>query len=746
MSTWFTLLSRELAMLALLTVVGAGPAALLHRAHDRVTRAALAPAYGLAVACGVLTTGLWRIPGDKLVVAGLLPLVVASVALVVAARRRGWSPVPERAVGVKDWVQLGVVVVVVLVALGRPMVDLGAVGPIGGYQVADAVGYVAEIDGAQEVSSRTAEGFLDPRADRGEVYWAGVSRGYQQIGYDAVQAPLNVLLGLDATDTHTANLFVLVLIAGLGVFAAVRRLTASSTWAAVAGGVLAAGPFLFTLVMDGSQGALAGLCLLVPFGLAAWTAWGSRRWLDAALAGVLFGGVMAAYPLWIPHLVLAMGFAGAWLLVRRRLLPVRTLVGGLAVLGVVAIAVAPYPFLRNVEYWRAILEGTQSYNGLPAYDVRLPVLYGWIAQTVDFYGRVQPGDALFSAWLVPFGAAFVAFVGLRRFPAARVLLALAGAGALLCLFVVYGQDCTYCGQRNLLPLAPAGMVALGVGLAALAVRHHRLVAVAAAAVLLGFVGAAQADTAARVADAAYVLDPEVKDVLDALPSPAVSVHMEGFGQGDKPKMEEPAVYHALNERVDGPPSINMFIDDFDAQAYIGGKREAGPELQLDHRYVLSRFASVAFGTRRGVRRAGPIALSERLGRYDVTVEGGIKAAMSNVDGRGLAWLAPGVPLTFFVTGGRSEPLWVRFRMREVTSITVLPGEDLDARRTGDGKDLEVCVRTSDRTGPGRLASVNLEQGEQPPPPPVPEYAPPPPSTAGYLTEVDVSTSDCSPLR
>lgn len=726
-------------MLVLLGVLGAGPAALLHASHDRVTRVALAPAYGLALGCGLLTTALWKVPGDKLAWLGLLPLCVASLALAAWRTRRGQSPHHDTA-GRTDWLQLALVVLVVLVAASRPLGDLGSVGFIGGYQIADSDGYVAEIDGAMQVSIDTAQTYAEPLADRGIAYWAAIANGYQQIGYDAVQASVNPLLGLHASDTQAPFLIVLLAVGALSVFAFVRVLTRSSSWGAVAGGVLAAGPVLLTLVMDGSQGALAGLVLLVPFALAGVVALRTRRWLDVVLAGVLAGGLQAAYPLWIPHVALAALPVLAYVLARR-VVGVGALVKGLALLVGVAIVTALYAFTRNVEYWRSIIDGTQSFAGLPVYDVRFGTLPQWVLQTRDFYDRVPFGDAFFSAFLLPAALVALIGVGLWRVRAALVLAGLIVAGAVLAQYVVDAQDCSYCGQRNLLPLAPALMALVGVGVAAL--RRTPLVLAAGAAVLV-VVAVPYSHTSARIADAAYVVDPEVRTALDALQDPAAGVHLEGFGQGDKPKMEEPAVYHVVDERVPGAPSYAAFVDDLGAQQYLGGKRDPGPELRLDRRYVLSRFAEVDHRDRRVVRRAGPIALEERTGRYDVTIEGGVKVSMSNADRRGRAWLAPGVPLVFFVVGGREEPLWLRIGIREVTNVGVRPGKDLDARRRGDGHDLDVCVQTDD-VGPGRLASLELDQAPGPPPPKVPKYAAPAVTGAGYVTSVDVVDRDCSPL-
>lgn len=744
MTVWFELLTRELAMLALLCAMGSGPVALLHRSYDRATRLALTPAYGLALGMCVLTTGLWRIPGYKLVWIGLVPLALLSVAVaLVVRRRRQAQPEPLRRA---DALQLAAVVGVVLVALSWPLASRDTPGPIGGYAVADAAGYLGEIDGAQQQSIRTARDSPPPFADLTLEKWHGVSGNIQQIGFDPIEATANELLGLDATDTLAAFLIAVLAVTALGVFATVRMATGTRSPAAVLAAWLCAGPLFIQILMDGSQGAIVGQALILPFALAAATALRHRRLVDLLLAGLLAAGLQTGYPLFVPPVVLAAAAVLLVLLVRHRRVPGRVVLG-LGGLIAVAIALTPVAFSRNVDYWGQILRGEFSFDGLPAYDLPWSVIPGWILQTREFYFLPHlswsDADQLLVGAVAPLALVTLIAFGIARFRFAGWLVAIVGACALLALYTAQSESCSYCAQRNLLPTGPVLAALVGVSLAAVASSGRRgaVAALVLAGVTLALVGDKHLVESRREANAAYLLDPGVRDVLEHLPQDG-PVHLEGFGQTDKRKMELPVVYHATNEATKAPLSILGVVDDGDAQQYIGGRRDTGPELRTDYRYVLTRHAAVDSG-RRVIARSGPIALEERTENLDVTVEGGTNVAFSHVDPKGEAYLAPGLPLTLFVVGGTDAPAWVRIELEELSPTNVRPGLDLDARRRG--RKIEICVQA--RGGPpGRIAEVEFDgravpTGRRP----RGEFTPPSPASFARVLSVRATQRDCSPL-
>lgn len=734
-------------MLALLTAIGAAPVALLHRSHGRAVRLALAPAYGLALGMCVLTTGLYAIPGYKLVFLGLIPLVVASLLVAHGVRRRRAPedrPEPEPAR--RAFVQVAAVAAIVLAAHSWPLGTLATVGPIGGYAVADAAGYTAEIIGAQERSIRTTARTPGELSDLTLNYWRGISQGFQQIGFDAIEAPANELLRLNATDTLAPFLIALLAVIGLGIFAAVRTFTGIPSWAAVLAGGLAAGPLFLQLHMDGSQGAIVGQALILPFALAFMAALRHQRWQDLVLLGLLAGGIQTGYPLFVPPVVIACGAVLTILAIRHRQVPGRMLLG-LGALIAIAEVVTPYAFSRNVIYWRSILDGSLSYEGLPVYDLPFERLIGWLLQTREFYELVPLADAPVTAAVIPFVLLGIAAFGVWKFRTAAWLLTFVGAAALLALYTAKSEGCSYCTQRNLLPTGPVIAALVGIGVTALATRL-RGAGLVAGAVAAGWVGYMHLEEAERIRVGGYVVDPEIREVVKRVPDDAsgAPVHIEGFGQTPKAPMEEPLAYHALNEQTQGPISIAAVLDDNRGQQYIGGRREApGQELRPDYRWVFTRLGTVQT-QRKTIARSGPIALQERASPVDVTIESGVSVPYIDVDPSGPVYLTPGVPLQLLVSGARPDQrTWVRIVLQELGALEVSGGPDVDARRLA-GKRIEVCLRARGRQ-PARLAAVAFD-GSRPAPgrPPRSEHEIAPPGSAARVVSVRASLRDCSRLR
>ena len=111
---------------------------------------------------------------------------------------------------------------VILGSFSYPFAQRHTVGPDGGYAIADAAGYLSEIDGEQHDSIRQSDRLHAPFADLSLSYWAGYAQGNQQLDVSALESNVNDLLGLGATDTQSAFLIAVILIGALGVFAVVR--------------------------------------------------------------------------------------------------------------------------------------------------------------------------------------------------------------------------------------------------------------------------------------------------------------------------------------------------------------------------------------------------------------------------------------------------------------------------------------------------------------------------------------------
>jgi hypothetical protein len=757
MHVWYALLARELVMFVFLLLVGLGPVAFLPGRVDRASRVALAPAFGLAVAMCVLVTAVWRVPLDK--GAWLLPLLaVASVGLAVWRARREPPDAPGRApwrIGKSALAQLLLVAVVVMGSLSQPLVRRDSVGPVG-YGVADADGYVLQQDGMAKESIYAAEREHPPWRDLTIQDWYGAASGFQQVGFAPVAADVAVLLGLGASETYSSFVIALLLVGAFGAFAAVRVVTRSRSWAAPLAGALIGGPFFIQLFVDGSEGAIAGLVLVLPLLLAGHFALREHRASGLILFALLVAGLQTAYPLLVPPLALAGTIVLAMGAVRRfrrgavaRSELVRA-VGALAGVLVLAAAITPVAFERNVRYWRSILDGTYSFVGLPKYDLPIGVIPGWLAQARDFYylphlAALTTQQTLNSIF-VPLALAGVVGYGIWRYRATAIAIPVAVAAGLLAYYTMEHNQCSYCVQRNLLVIEPLTVAGIGVGLAALLASHRRALHVLAgviAVMALVAVGDKALDISRREADAAYIFDRQTRQALAALPAPAsATLELEGFGQGPKAQMEDPLAYSAAYETLGHPPSIAAESDDNHGLQYLGGPRPVGVEFDPGYRYVLTRLAGI-HTARRVIARYGPIALEERQ-PLDALVTAGVDVALARNEPLGMAWVQNLLPVTVWVSGAQpAQRVWAQLDFQVTASGLVNIGRAggvlTSARRTGS--DLAVCLAMPGH-GALRRAAVPLGFNSIPQPPAPEEYGIPGPARGVRLAAVYALTHPC----
>ncbi|MGO9322609.1 MAG: hypothetical protein ACLQBY_17660 [Solirubrobacteraceae bacterium] len=742
MHVWYALLARELVMFAFLLLVGVGPVAFLPPRVDRASRLALAPAFGLAVSMCVLVTSVWRLPVHR--TAWLLPLLAAaSVTVAVWRAKRAAPETAERApwrIGASAVVQLLLVAVVVMGSLSLPLVRRDSVGPVG-YGVADAGGYVLEQDGMEAESIYAAERQHPPWRDLTIEDWHAYASGFVQIGYDTVSADVDVLLGLGATQTYSSFVIALLLVGAFGAFAVVRVATRARSWPAPFAGALFGGSFFIQLFMDGSEGALTGLALVLPLLLVGYFALRDRRAANLILFALLAAGLHTAYPLFVPPLALG----GAFVL---GLLGLRSLrrgagadqlaraAGSLTGVLVLAAALSPVAFERNVRYWHGILDGSYKISmfDLPQYELPIGVLPGWLAQSRSFYDLPSleslTAQQTLNSIFVPLLLIAAILYGLWRYRAAAIAIPVAAAAGLLAYYTMAHDQCSYCVQRNLLVVEPLTAAGIGVALAALLAargRTLRLMAGAIAIVTVVAVGDKALDTDRLVADAAYIFDRQTREALSAVPRPAAgTLELEGFGQGPKAQMEEPLVYSAARETLGRPPSISAESDDNHGLQYLGGPRPLGVEFDPGYRYVLTRLAGINTA-RRTIARYGAIALQERAQPLDALVTSGVDVALARNDPQGLAWVQ-GVPVTVWVTGATpNERVWVQLDFQITTPGPVdvgrAAGVPTKARRTG--AHLVVCLQAPSE-GTVRRVAVPLGFTAIPQPPEPEEYGIPDP--------------------
>jgi hypothetical protein len=487
--------------------------------------------------------------------------------------------------------------------------------------------------------------------------------------------------------------------------------------------------------------------------MAAWWALRYKRWEDLALFGLLAAGLQTLYPLFVPPV--AVGAAAVLIVlavvgVRRGGLTVPVVVRAtLAVLAVTALAalLTPIAFERNVRYWTNILDGRFSFVGLPAYDLPVGVLPGWLLQSREFY--FLPHVAGQSAWelvatvLVPLVLLAVIGYGLWRHPATTAVLAIVGTAAALAYQTASANDCSYCTQRNLLVVAPIAIGLIGIGLASMRAAGGRvaLLALVVSVLVVPAVATKASSAAKRVRDGAYILDPGVEKVLTRLPRNGGPVEIEGFGLGALAPMEEPLAYNRADEATSAPISVAAETDPNRGLLYLGGARPAGigAEFQPDYRYVLTRTGDVLTPSRRTIARSGAIALQKRVGDLDVTLTGGAAVSLGWEDPQGRAWVQPQAPLTFWVVGGSPrKTAWLHLVL-DADGPTKATGKALKWRQ--NGRRVDVCMRLTGEA-PLRRATAVFSFAPVAPPPPPNEYALPQPPRGLRLVLMEASSRSC----
>lgn len=697
-----------------LFLLGAGPAAFLSERFDRGTRVALMPVLGLCVGVAATDTLVqWAAVRSTYWVIIVLAALSVGVAVLTNRRRR---LLPR----LRDLAQIAVVAILVVAPATYTLHQRSTVGPVS-YNVYDASGYVSETDSEQMRSIEAASSTRGPYRNLAQELWSGYSSGYQNTDVSALEGSLNDILGLGSTDTQSPFMIALVLVGALGALAALRYLTDSDSWA----GVLAAwlyggGAVMMELWGDSSQAAICGLALLLPYVILGLAAARGRRVGDCALLALVIAGMMSVYPLFVPMVAVASVLVLGVLIVQsaRRRRPRRSEAARasakVAFTIALAAALTPIAFGRDLRYWRTVLHGGGPlFALLPTYHLPAGIVPSWLLQTRMFYSVASVGAASASQLvvlvLVPAVMLVVIAVGLRRWRRALVLVPFAVVTAALAEYVAVHNGCSYCAQRNLLPLAPMAAVAAAVGVATLVARAgwpSRLIGLAVVVIIAVSVGASLRSEHRQVVNSSFFLDTADRAVLSHLPSGPYGVELEGFNENLRGAGELPLVYNLVNERTGGRASTVVDSSDYSSFAYFGAPVQPAA-LGPGYHYVLTRFAGVRTD-RRVIARSGGIALEERRGPLDVTPVAGLGTPLARLDGSGSAWLQGSLlpdPLTLVVTGARTgAPAWVRLELStdEPVSVPAQPG----VRYRRSGADLSVCLRAAGRF-PTRSATLRL---------------------------------------
>jgi hypothetical protein len=720
MQLWIDIVIRELAMLATLLALGIGPVSYLGRRFDSAARVAIAPAFGLSLATCVFTTLIWFTAARNTF--WLLP-VMAAISVTVAIRRtrrasnndvtqrHWWTTVRLRP---RDVIALAIVCMVVAAPLSYTLHERDSVGPTG-FLVWDADGYTATADGIEQQSIRQAERPAPENSNFVRKAWQVYAASSENIDASPLAANLDLLLGLHATDTQSLFLIVFLVAGALGAFAAVRYAAPKPPWAAPLAGVLFAGPLFLQLMADGSQAAICGLTLILPIVTIATEALRDRRFANLVLFALLASGLAALYPLWVPGVALSGGVvlvAIAILSWRRHRLSWRALGRSVAQVGIVVTLVALFnlvSFTRNLRFWRETILN-RNLGGKPVYHLPISVIPGWVLQTRQFFFLTDLAHASVSEVLIgvilPTIFIVVILVGLRHRPWSLILVSTVFVFAALAEYSSVASQCSYCVDRDTLPIVPLSIVLLALGVTAIVTVRRRWLRWFGIVVAIAAVVAAGEQTRTErllFADDSYFLDDDSRTLLSDLPSHPGPVDLEGYGEDpDRAAGELSLAYSLVFERNHGEVSVPSEYGDYGGLRYLGGPNPGDPQFDPDYRYVLTRLGGVQTG-RRVIARAGPLALEERTTPLDATITSGIAVPMIRLDTQGLASVVG--PLHLLLLGAGSAPASIMLRFQTIDQATAPPQPGVQAQSTPH--QLTVCIHTTG-TNPIRRVTLELE--------------------------------------
>ncbi len=699
-------------MLAVVTAIGVAAASFLVGDLAPAARWALAPIVGLAASICLLTSLNWWLPARTVAWAGLLPALV--LAFAVAWHRRAQLRVPAGHLAM-----IAALAFVVAAGFTSPLAYQHAFGP-GGYQVWDGPNYASLQTGLTYNAVSDDDFGPDWSLSVHAAEFFGPDNPlHQQIGYDSVAATVASMAHLSPVQTQVAFMIALVVIGALGAFGAFLILLPRHRWAALLAGALYAGPVMLQLVLDGSEGALAGIAHFLPMlalGLLALRPGSGRS--PAVLFAIVAAGAAAAYPVYFLALTAAAGLI--WLVTLARQLydgsgrprvprAVRALRGLLLVAALTAIA-APFAFHRSLSYWKLLIEGGGDVGGLPKFDLPLPTLPSYVLGTREFFYLPHLSDTDLRQWIfadiLPFliiGLVVFAFVRIRAlWPVGVLALVL-----LIETVEVSRSGCSYCVQRSLLPLGPLSgfvLAASTVAVASSRVVPRRLLATTIGLALLIVTWHTDGSLIRRGAIGAYFMPKVVHSVLDDADQYPGPVLLEGFMASYDAPGEQPAALLAADGGGDRPggPRLSLLIEtnDYSGLAYLTAPRPSGPEFATDYRTVITRLGTVRT-QRQTVRRSGGLAVQRRTRAFDVTAENGLFLNRArNSDQR--AFLANS--MTFVVTGPKGREVAVQLGLAKLkrAGLGKLPRGSI-VRHAGTG--LSVCLPATGQLGTIRRVVV-----------------------------------------
>lgn len=769
---------KELLTLAVLTGLGAGFAAQLRGDVRGLARWTLAPAFGLAAGMGLLTTVAVVTPLRHAFWFAVLPAMALSLAWAFRRERAGVEPGSLRRrlrASLPGLAVVAVVVAVPLFVLNAPLDARSSQGPIA-FGIFDSPQYVNYIQGYQNgTNGRPVKEILFPfvEARYDDQAWAPKWNLTQRVGWgfkwqhasaSAIAASLAGAFGWAPYQTQSPFSMALVLVAALGATGLTLFVTRGALWAGLFAGLACAGPILFQLWVDGSQGLLSGVALIPAFLVTCWLFVRHPGTRLALLTGLLLAGFGAGYAEFTPQAAGTLGLAAlAAVAVSRRRRPLAgelTRYGALAVIA--GIAASPRTAIWVGEYIRRQITDSEALIAVTPsklYDMSIEGLPAWLLQTREFYlvAFADPGGTWFTVVgiLLPLALVAAAAFAWVRLPASRILLAFTVVACAQAAYVAIRLDCHYCVQRTLATLAPVAAAGVWAGLYALW-RTRRDPVMLTAGVLGGIAVAATVSTTGVVSDRtreqAVMAYPGVPAVLDrAARLPRGILNLEGFNATAYDSwLDQPSWYQAASQRTSHRLSTTAAYNDYAGFWYTQIRPVGDPSYRPDYDYVLSRMGSLDTG-RPVLYRHGPIVLARRARPFDVSVVRGVAVDTPRRDPAGSAWVQRpnntaslnAGPLTFWVSAMSPRKAAVILTLAGPPELRVRRRSGVVQKRLSDGR-LWACLPAPGR---GRLRIVSAAVTPVAPemgPPLNPPYDPAPtPAKVTRLVSVRAAAVDCN---
>ena len=710
------LLGREAALLAVITLLGSGPATLLKGKVAAPVRFALMPIIGLCAGSCIFTTLLAVLPASStfwlLPVLGLASLAAATVPGRRRRRAAHYSdgkPASSKRRG-HPYAMILLVVLAVAAPISIALLEMNSVGPTT-FEVYDIDDYLAFQDGAQHQSIHEALVPGTSQTNFVQILYTYLTGAAQEAEISPLAANVNELFDLHATETISADLIAVLVAGGLGIFAAICVALETESWWAAFGGSLLGGAFFMQLFFDGSEGAISGLVVLVPLGVLGVIAARGHRLRYLIPFSICLAGIIDFYPILLEVVACSAGAALALAGLRSlRAHDWRALRAGSAMVGVTLVLTFIFDvvgFGRATKIVVHSLETSFQSVNFPEYHLYPHLIPGWLLQTVGFYSfatTLTPSISAVAAWLVPTALLVVVCLTLRRDSFAVMGLAGIGICVLAGAYQMLHGHCSYCEDRSLLPVAVIAMFLLGLGLARLA--RERSAFVAGTVALISLLAASSIALSAynefcRYTGYGFFLQTPVRQVLNHLPAGHGNVEVEGFGSGSGAAGELPIVYDLVYERTNGRVSLAADQPGV-GLAYFGVYPLASPVFRPSYQYVLTRVPGIATA-RRVLARSSGVALEQRTSPLDVTIDSGVSVpTLPSENPTGSATVVGS--LHFVVSGfSRTNPsVTVTFDLPSDISAASLAALHRLGRVTGS--TLKVCAVT---TGSATIHTVTV---------------------------------------